>query len=812
MKTDKEKAILSKLAMLLYAKQAASSPAWQRSEGKNPDGGLNAKGRASYKRETGGTLKAPVTESNPSGERAKRQNSFCSRMCGMKRKNTGSKAQSDPDSRINKSLRKWNCKCGEDHSSLFEKVACTLEEKKLEKEAMTLSYMKNAIRAARASGIPILRNEAQLAAHANEHYDSVFKKVPFIGDRLQRRNATQFARTVQDGGPAAFPGYLGNQAKFVYLPRSFTAEAGQHYSPRATLLHELGHLEHHAEDPLTLSSRLKRYAYSPVNNASLTNLEETIANNNAINGMRAANVPEQWIDIYKAKSEAPFYNTYARRLNRTAEKPTGHMNIGQYFVHQVKQKGSNTAKNIFSKIRGVGNQPKAAAPIPSSTKPAPTAAEKNLAFEKIRDALANRTKKVFEPLPERPTYTNPIAQEFNVPYSVDAPRIQKQGGLLDLLKTATGRCWEGYEPVPGKEPYSNDSCRPKKDKKKSTLEKEATAWKKRLRTGKLSVDAFDRVLRSSGLSSTMSPESWHKSLSDPRYSKGILYGHRERGKSGNVFNRKYTVQPFSEQEQLDRLARTNLGSLAREAAWRHADSIYPYYKAHMMDTRAGQGAQAVKETINELSYDPEQKRYMRILQKMYDKREKIPTSRKKFLSDSSDYPKESWRGLSLEQGQNMIDRTGQVGNHGPQAVPDLNTIASPIGVGQPITRHEISHLVDHNMPQSQRLAVLKELHELLKRNPEVMRGILRYKDPTKAISESFAQLIGSRGNSNSAKRFTDSYVAAAKNSKIWDMQQILPKLLERDPSGRDAAVVSQLIRRYDLKLPDYARHQDGLPV
>lgn len=105
----------------------AAVAAWQRSEGKNPEGGLNAKGRASYKRETGGTLKAPVTESNPKGERAKRQNSFCSRMCGMKRVNTGSKAQSDPDSRINKSLRKWNCKCGEAHDSIIEKIACNLK-------------------------------------------------------------------------------------------------------------------------------------------------------------------------------------------------------------------------------------------------------------------------------------------------------------------------------------------------------------------------------------------------------------------------------------------------------------------------------------------------------------------------------------------------------------------------------------------------------------------------------------------------------------------------------------------------------------
>ena len=96
----------------MLQKNSASTPAWQRAAGKNDEGGLNAKGRASYNRETGGNLKAPVTEKNPTGERDKRQNSFCSRMCGMKRVNTGSKTKKDPDSRINKSLRKWNCKCG----------------------------------------------------------------------------------------------------------------------------------------------------------------------------------------------------------------------------------------------------------------------------------------------------------------------------------------------------------------------------------------------------------------------------------------------------------------------------------------------------------------------------------------------------------------------------------------------------------------------------------------------------------------------------------------------------------------------------
>jgi hypothetical protein len=95
----------------LGVKKTASAPAWQRSAGKNEEGGLNEKGRKSYEREHGGNLKAPVTEKNPKGKAKKRQNSFCSRMCGMKRVNTGASTAKDPDSRINKSLRKWNCKC-----------------------------------------------------------------------------------------------------------------------------------------------------------------------------------------------------------------------------------------------------------------------------------------------------------------------------------------------------------------------------------------------------------------------------------------------------------------------------------------------------------------------------------------------------------------------------------------------------------------------------------------------------------------------------------------------------------------------------
>lgn len=86
----------------------AKTPAWQRKEGKDPEGGLNAKGRASYNKATGGNLKAPAPNPKTKDD-AERRKSFCARMEGMKKKNTSSKTASDPNSRINKSLKAWNC-------------------------------------------------------------------------------------------------------------------------------------------------------------------------------------------------------------------------------------------------------------------------------------------------------------------------------------------------------------------------------------------------------------------------------------------------------------------------------------------------------------------------------------------------------------------------------------------------------------------------------------------------------------------------------------------------------------------------------
>ena len=79
--------------------------AWQRKAGKNKEGGLNEKGRKSYESENPGSdLKAPSKKvGNP------RRASFCARMSGMKKKLTSKKTANDPNSRINKSLRAWNC-------------------------------------------------------------------------------------------------------------------------------------------------------------------------------------------------------------------------------------------------------------------------------------------------------------------------------------------------------------------------------------------------------------------------------------------------------------------------------------------------------------------------------------------------------------------------------------------------------------------------------------------------------------------------------------------------------------------------------
>ena len=86
----------------------AKTPAYQRKEGKNPKGGLNAKGRASYKAETGGTLKPPVSakQAAKSPKSAARRKSLCARMGGNPGPMKDSKGR---PTRKALALKKWDC-------------------------------------------------------------------------------------------------------------------------------------------------------------------------------------------------------------------------------------------------------------------------------------------------------------------------------------------------------------------------------------------------------------------------------------------------------------------------------------------------------------------------------------------------------------------------------------------------------------------------------------------------------------------------------------------------------------------------------
>ena len=85
----------------------AEGGAWTRKEGKNPEGGLNAKGRASLKAQ-GHDIKPPVSakQAKKSPKAAARRSSFCARMSGMPGPMKDEKGR---PTRKALSLRKWDC-------------------------------------------------------------------------------------------------------------------------------------------------------------------------------------------------------------------------------------------------------------------------------------------------------------------------------------------------------------------------------------------------------------------------------------------------------------------------------------------------------------------------------------------------------------------------------------------------------------------------------------------------------------------------------------------------------------------------------
>ena len=83
----------------------AKTPAWTRKEGKNPAGGLNAKGRASAKAQ-GMNLKPPAPNPKTKEDKGRRA-SFCARSAGQMK--MWPEAAKDPESRLRKARKAWNC-------------------------------------------------------------------------------------------------------------------------------------------------------------------------------------------------------------------------------------------------------------------------------------------------------------------------------------------------------------------------------------------------------------------------------------------------------------------------------------------------------------------------------------------------------------------------------------------------------------------------------------------------------------------------------------------------------------------------------
>ena len=120
-----------------------------RKEGQSAEGGLNRKGIAAYRRSHPGSKLSRAVTTKPSklkkgSKAANRRKSFCARMGGMKKRLTSAKTARDPDSRINKALRKWNCE---------ESFRAKLQEKRQER----LDEFANLV-------VPLLTGAARLAA------------------------------------------------------------------------------------------------------------------------------------------------------------------------------------------------------------------------------------------------------------------------------------------------------------------------------------------------------------------------------------------------------------------------------------------------------------------------------------------------------------------------------------------------------------------------------------------------------------------------------------------------------------------------
>lgn len=107
---------------------------WQKVNKKDKTDGMSSKAVKAYRRENPGSkLKTAVTKDpkklKKGSKDANRRKSFCARMSGMKKSRASAKTKRDPDSPINKALRRWNCESIEEMQALIALTESYLKQK-----------------------------------------------------------------------------------------------------------------------------------------------------------------------------------------------------------------------------------------------------------------------------------------------------------------------------------------------------------------------------------------------------------------------------------------------------------------------------------------------------------------------------------------------------------------------------------------------------------------------------------------------------------------------------------------------------------
>jgi len=197
---------------------------WSDAKYKNPEGGLTKAGVMRYRRENPGSKLQTAVTTKPSklkkgSKAANRRKSFCARMGGMKKRLTSAKTARDPDSRINKALRKWNCE--ESFRQKLNEKRQLREHQQIDEFATTLGRMAlsaGAGEAIVAGGKEIIKRAPAVAGKAKDIVSRLVSRFRKGGGKQTPRDPS--AMTKSGKSPKPKPGADVPVSPSVRVPAS----------------------------------------------------------------------------------------------------------------------------------------------------------------------------------------------------------------------------------------------------------------------------------------------------------------------------------------------------------------------------------------------------------------------------------------------------------------------------------------------------------------------------------------------------------------------------------------------------------------